>query len=181
VESSSSLAKELLNVTNRTRCDSCLMLSPSNAACPRSFACAVIAGGSRWGLRAIPKRRRLYLFLGSLIADDSLEVLRAVASEAYDVFHTVEFMEGNNKADCSTRGGGGILATVRTHVPRRKGWKRSIDCLDPRPRWVEMLSLAQFQLEATRRDAAVEGEGGSRPLRAICPWPTTRPTVDRSH
>jgi len=39
------------------------------------------------------KRRRL--FLGSLIADDSLEVLAAVGTEAYNMFHSVIYIEGN--------------------------------------------------------------------------------------
>ena len=33
-----------------------------------------------------PKRRRL--FLGSLIADDSMEALRAISTEAYNIAHT---------------------------------------------------------------------------------------------
>ena len=40
-----------------------------------------------------PKRRRL--FLGALIADDSIEVLKAVGTEAYNIFHTVSFIESN--------------------------------------------------------------------------------------
>mmetsp|Transcript_8873 Transcript_8873/g.19164 ORF Transcript_8873/g.19164 Transcript_8873/m.19164 type:complete len:646 (+) Transcript_8873:135-2072(+) len=54
---------------------------------------------SRWGNSinnkptTIIKRRRL--FLGALIADDSLEVLRAVGMEVYNVFHTVALIECN--------------------------------------------------------------------------------------
>ncbi|KAL3806663.1 hypothetical protein ACHAXA_002429 [Cyclostephanos tholiformis] len=51
-----------------------------------------------------PKRRRL--FLGALLADDSMEVLRAVGTEVYDMFHTVSFIESN---------------TTQTLTPRR--WK----------------------------------------------------------
>jgi hypothetical protein len=40
-----------------------------------------------------PTRRRL--FMGSLIADDSLEVMRAVGMETYNIFHTVSFIESN--------------------------------------------------------------------------------------
>ena len=40
-------------------------------------------------------RRRRRLFLGALIADDSMEVLEAVGTEAYNVFHTVSFIESN--------------------------------------------------------------------------------------
>jgi len=40
-----------------------------------------------------PKRRRL--FLGALIADDSMKVIEAVGTEAYNIFHTVSFIESN--------------------------------------------------------------------------------------
>ena len=40
-----------------------------------------------------PTRRRL--FMGSIIADDSLEVMRAVGMETYNIFHTVSFIESN--------------------------------------------------------------------------------------
>ncbi|KAL7462135.1 hypothetical protein ACHAXS_002528 [Conticribra weissflogii] len=48
-----------------------------------------------------PKRRRL--FLGSLIANDSLEVLKAVATEAWNILHTVSFIEGNMTQNLSPR------------------------------------------------------------------------------
>ena len=41
-----------------------------------------------------PKRRRL--FYGAMVGDDSMEVLRAVSTEAYNIFHTVSFIEGNS-------------------------------------------------------------------------------------
>jgi len=40
-----------------------------------------------------PRRRRL--FLGALIADDSMKVIEAVGTEAYNIFHTVSFIESN--------------------------------------------------------------------------------------
>jgi len=51
-----------------------------------------------------PKRRRL--FLGSLIADDSMKVIEAVGTEVYNIFHTVSFIESN---------------TTQNHTPRK--WK----------------------------------------------------------
>mmetsp|Transcript_2515 Transcript_2515/g.5495 ORF Transcript_2515/g.5495 Transcript_2515/m.5495 type:complete len:894 (+) Transcript_2515:69-2750(+) len=48
-----------------------------------------------------PKRRRL--FLGSLLANDSLEVLKAVGTEAWNMFHTVSFIEGNVTQNLSPR------------------------------------------------------------------------------
>ena len=39
------------------------------------------------------ERRRL--FLGTLIADDSMETLQAVGMEMYNIFHTVSFVESN--------------------------------------------------------------------------------------
>ena len=53
-----------------------------------------------------PKRRRL--FLGSLIADDSMEALRAISTEAYNIAHTVAFVESN---------------TTQAQVPRPFGYK----------------------------------------------------------
>jgi hypothetical protein len=49
-----------------------------------------------------PKRRRL--FLGALIADDSMEVLHAVGTEVYDIFHTVSFIESNTTQSLTPRG-----------------------------------------------------------------------------
>ena len=46
-----------------------------------------------YGLPTYPRRRRL--FLGSLIGDDSMEVLRATSTEAYNIAHTVAFVEAN--------------------------------------------------------------------------------------
>ena len=40
-------------------------------------------------------RRRRRLFAGSLLADDPVEVLRAVGAEVHDVFHTVSYVESN--------------------------------------------------------------------------------------
>lgn len=39
--------------------------------------------------------RRRRLFLGSIISDDSMERLEAVSLEAYNIFHTVSFIESN--------------------------------------------------------------------------------------
>ena len=39
------------------------------------------------------KRRRL--FLGALLGDESMDVLKAVGMEAYNIFHTVSFVESN--------------------------------------------------------------------------------------
>ncbi|KAL3780360.1 hypothetical protein ACHAW5_007118 [Stephanodiscus triporus] len=50
---------------------------------------------------ANPRRRRL--FMGALIGDDSMEVLRAVSTEAYDIYHTVSFIEGFQAHDLSHR------------------------------------------------------------------------------
>ena len=48
-----------------------------------------------------PRRRRL--FMGALIGDDSMEVLRAVSTEAYGVYHTVSYVEGFQAHDLSPR------------------------------------------------------------------------------
>ncbi|KAL7435214.1 hypothetical protein ACHAXH_002903 [Discostella pseudostelligera] len=48
-----------------------------------------------------PKRRRL--FLGALLGDDSMEVLRAVGTEAYNIFHTVSLVESNSTLTISPR------------------------------------------------------------------------------
>ncbi|KAL3763057.1 hypothetical protein ACHAWU_007763 [Discostella pseudostelligera] len=50
---------------------------------------------------ANPKRRRL--FLGSLLGDDSMEVLRAHGTEAYNIFHTVSFIESNSTLNMSPK------------------------------------------------------------------------------
>lgn len=42
-----------------------------------------------------PREHRRRIFYGALIADDSREVLEAVATEVYDVFHTVAFVESD--------------------------------------------------------------------------------------
>ena len=47
------------------------------------------------------ERRRL--FLGGLIADDSMEVMRAVGLEAYNIFHTVSYIESNSTQNLSPR------------------------------------------------------------------------------
>lgn len=47
------------------------------------------------------KRRRL--FLGALLADDSFEVLKAVSTEVYNIYHTVSFVESNVTHNLSTR------------------------------------------------------------------------------
>jgi len=49
--------------------------------------------GYNFNVTAPARRRRL--FLGALVADDSLEVLRAVGTEAYNVYHAVSFVESN--------------------------------------------------------------------------------------
>ncbi len=48
-----------------------------------------------------PKRRRL--FAGWLVGDDSLEVLKAVGTEAYNVFHTVSYVEAFRAHNLSPR------------------------------------------------------------------------------
>jgi hypothetical protein len=48
-----------------------------------------------------PRRRRL--FMGALLGDDSMEVLRAVSTESYDVYHTVSYVEGFQAHDLSPR------------------------------------------------------------------------------
>ena len=50
---------------------------------------------------ANPKRRRL--FLGSLLGEDSMEVLRALGTEAYNIFDTVSFIESNSTLNMSPR------------------------------------------------------------------------------
>lgn len=47
------------------------------------------------------KRRRL--FLGALIANDSWEVMKAVGTEVYNVFHTISFIESNATQNLSPR------------------------------------------------------------------------------
>jgi hypothetical protein len=47
------------------------------------------------------ERRRL--FLGTLLADDSFEVLKAVSTEVYNMFHTVSFIESNVTHNLSPR------------------------------------------------------------------------------
>jgi hypothetical protein len=46
-------------------------------------------------------RRRL--FLGTLLADDSFEVLNAVSTEIYNIFHTISFIESNVTHNLSPR------------------------------------------------------------------------------
>jgi hypothetical protein len=48
-----------------------------------------------------PTRRRL--FMGALLGDDSLEVLRAVSTESYGIYHTVSYVEGFQAHDLSSR------------------------------------------------------------------------------
>jgi len=48
-----------------------------------------------------PVRRRL--FMGALLGDDSMEVLRAVSTEAFGVYHTVSYIEGFQAHDLSPR------------------------------------------------------------------------------
>ena len=48
-----------------------------------------------------PKRRRL--FAGWLVGDDSLEVLKAVSTEAYNVFHMVSYVEAFRAHNLSPR------------------------------------------------------------------------------
>jgi len=48
-----------------------------------------------------PTRRRI--FMGSLIADDSLDVMRAVGMETYNIFHTVSFIESNTTQNLKVR------------------------------------------------------------------------------
>lgn len=43
------------------------------------------------------KRRRI--FMGALIATDSMEVLRAVSTEAHNIYHTVSYVESNSAPD----------------------------------------------------------------------------------
>ena len=47
------------------------------------------------------KRRRL--FLGSLIASDSIEVIKAVGMESYNIFHVVSFIESNSTQTLAPR------------------------------------------------------------------------------
>ena len=47
------------------------------------------------------QRRRL--FLGAMIANDSWEVLRAVGTEVYNVFHTISFIESDTTQNFSPR------------------------------------------------------------------------------
>ena len=47
------------------------------------------------------ERRRL--FLGTLLADDSMDVLKAVGLEMYNIFHTVSFIESNVTHNLSPR------------------------------------------------------------------------------
>lgn len=51
--------------------------------------------------QTLSRRRRL--FLGALIADDVMEVLRATSTEAYNIFHTVSFIESNVTQNLSPR------------------------------------------------------------------------------
>ena len=57
-----------------------------------------------------PKRRRL--FAGWLVGDDSLEVLKAVSTEAYNVFHTVSYVEAFRAHNLSPR-------TMRYYDPEK--------------------------------------------------------------
>ncbi|KAL7532010.1 hypothetical protein ACHAXR_004372 [Thalassiosira sp. AJA248-18] len=50
---------------------------------------------------SLSQRRRL--FLGSLVADDSMEVLQAISTETYNIFHTVSFIESNVTQNLSPR------------------------------------------------------------------------------
>jgi len=52
-------------------------------------------------LKSPLKRRRL--FLGAMIASESMTVLEAVGTEAYNIFHTVSFVEGNVTQNGSPR------------------------------------------------------------------------------
>jgi cellulose synthase/poly-beta-1,6-N-acetylglucosamine synthase-like glycosyltransferase len=47
------------------------------------------------------ERRRL--FLGTLLADDSMDILKAVGLEMYNIFHTVSFIESNVTHNLSPR------------------------------------------------------------------------------
>ena len=51
--------------------------------------------------RTTIKRRRL--FLGSLIASDSIEVIKAVGTESYNIFHVVSFVESNSTQTLAPR------------------------------------------------------------------------------
>ncbi len=51
--------------------------------------------------RTLSKRRRL--FLGTMIADESMEVIQAVSSEVYNLFHTVSIIESNVTHNLSHR------------------------------------------------------------------------------
>lgn len=57
-------------------------------------------------------RRRL--FLGTLLADDSFEVLTAVSTEIYNIFHTVSFIESNYTHNLTPR-------NMRFHGPHLGG------------------------------------------------------------
>ena len=50
-----------------------------------------------------PIKRRRRLFLGSLIAADSIEVIRAVSTEVYNMFHTISFIESNTTQNLTPR------------------------------------------------------------------------------
>ena len=60
---------------------------------------------ARYGLEVLnqtePKRRRL--FLGAILGEDSMEVLHAIGSEVYNLFHTVSFVEGNTAHNLAPR------------------------------------------------------------------------------
>lgn len=51
--------------------------------------------------RTTINRRRL--FLGSLIASDSIEVIKAVGTESYNIFHVVSFVESNSTQTLAPR------------------------------------------------------------------------------
>jgi hypothetical protein len=60
---------------------------------------------ARYGLEILnqtePKRRRL--FAGWLISDDSMEVLKAVSTESYNIYHTVSYVEAFKAHNLSPR------------------------------------------------------------------------------
>ena len=100
------------------------------------------------------QRRRL--FCGAMIANDSKEVLQAISTEAYNIFHTVEFIESNYTPNLSPRNWtyfGSKDASKRLHMIQQlfgRDTKVSVDYYVPlleNVRDVPPMSIEDFHRE----------------------------------
>jgi len=57
----------------------------------------------RYNMGYANQSHRRRLFLGALIADESMKVVQAIGTEAYNIFHTVSFIESNFKHNLTPR------------------------------------------------------------------------------